>query len=299
MSEASAEEKTVPLRSWLVAGELLRNLLERNIELWVDGERLRYRAPAGAITNDLRELIGQYKPQIIDLMRDRITPDAALDIAVRPFLVSPFMAKCYVCHSGGQAIIIDPGCITPAEQNAVIDYIDRNQLEVVDILLTHAHIDHFFGCAALGRRLSCGYRLHEADIPLLEDSAVQARMVGCSLEIPPLPERVLYDGDVITFGSVHLSVVHCPGHSQGSICLHDPERNLLFSGDVLFRGAVGSIVMPGGDIAKLLESIHTKLMDMRDQTVVYPGHGPTTTIGAERVSNRWLAHECGIERAYK
>lgn len=299
MNDASVDEKTIPLRSWLVAGELLRDLLERSIELWVDGERLRYRAPTGALTGDLRSLIGRYKPQIIDLMRARITPDVAQDIAVRPFLVSPFLAKCYVCHSHGQAVIIDPGCITRAEQNAVLDYIERNQLEVVDILLTHAHIDHFFGCAELSRRLKRSFRMHEADIPMLLDSAVQARMVRSELEIPPIPNAVLGHGDVITFGAVNWTVVHCPGHSQGSICFHDPVRRLLFSGDVLFRGAVGSIVMPGGDIARLLESIHTKLMVLPDETVVYPGHGPPTTIGAERTSNRWLAHECGIESAFK
>ncbi|ACY13738.1 MBL fold metallo-hydrolase [Haliangium ochraceum] len=297
MNDTVANE-LIPLRSWLAAGELIRHLRERNIELWVDAERLRYRAPAGALSDDLRELVGRYKPQLIDLLRDRNATENG-DIAIRPFLVSPFMAKCYVCHSDGQAVIIDPGCITPAEQRAVLDYVERNHLEVVDILLTHAHIDHFFGCAELLRHFSCGYRLHEADIPLLEDSEVQARMVGTPLEIPPPPERVVNDGDVISFGSAHLQAVHCPGHSKGSVCFHDPEHKLLFSGDVLFRGAVGSIIMPGGDISKLLESIHTKLMRLDEQTVVYPGHGPATTLEAERQSNRWLAHECGIESAFR
>ncbi|WP_275976819.1 MBL fold metallo-hydrolase [Polyangium aurulentum] len=282
------------LRRHLLASELLNDLSQNGVTLWSEDDRLRYRAPEGMLTPATRAMMAELKAELLAILRDRPPPQTSC--VVRSFVVNPFRQKCYVCHSEGEAVIVDPGCSSEAERQAVLDYITANRLSVVRVLLTHGHVDHFFGCGFFARHFDKPFEMHADDVWLLKTAEVQANMVGATVEPPPPPGGFLQHGDVVSFGKVRWEVLHCPGHSPGSICFHDAENGLLVTGDVLFRGAVGYITMPGGSLAQLLDSVNDKLLPLPEDTLVYPGHGPLTTIGVEQKTNSWVPQACGPAR---
>ncbi len=210
---------------------------------------------------------------------------------VQPFVVSPFAENCYVCHDAGEAVLIDPGTATEAEREAVLDYLTRNGLTVRHLLLTHAHLDHILGCAFFARHFGMTWQLHEADLPLLDAAELQARMFGVQLEKPPAPETSLAEGSSIAFGNTRWRVLHTPGHSPGSVSFYDEAGGFVIGGDVLFRGSIGRTDLWGGSLPTLLGAIRAKLMPLPDETVIYSGHGPETTVGHERRTNPFLAGE--------
>jgi glyoxylase-like metal-dependent hydrolase (beta-lactamase superfamily II) len=210
-------------------------------------------------------------------------------MTVKAFVVSPFAENCYVCHDAGEAVVIDPGTATGAERSAVLDYVTRNGLAVRHLLLTHAHIDHILGCAFFAREFGMKWKLHEADLPLLESAELQARMFGVELERPPTPDASLREGEAIRFGKATWEIFHTPGHSPGSVSFYDEAGGFVIGGDVLFQGSIGRTDLWGGSMPTLLNAIQRKLMPLPDDTVVYSGHGPQTTIGAERRTNPFLA----------
>jgi len=277
------------LRRWLLASELLSDLTQQGVTLWADEDRLRFRAPEGVLTPVHRSMLADFKPEVLDVLRDR--PKPTLTCMLRSFVVNSFRQKCYVCHSNGEAVIIDPGCFSGRERQAVVDYIDENKLSVKHLLLTHAHVDHFYGSAFFARHLEKSFLMHPEDVPLLATADFQAKMVGSTIEPPPEPQGLLRDGDMISFGEVQWHVLHCPGHSPGSICFYDEANGFIITGDVLFRGAIGNMSMPGGSLVQLIESIQKKLLPLPADTIVYPGHGPPTTIGSEQSTNTWLPRD--------
>ncbi|MEM1044028.1 MAG: MBL fold metallo-hydrolase [Bacteroidota bacterium] len=212
-------------------------------------------------------------------------------MTVKPFVVSPFAENCYVCHDAGEAVLIDPGTVTDAERQTVLDYLTRNGLAVRHLLLTHAHLDHIFGCAFFARHFGMQWQLHEADLPLLDAAELQARMFGVELEKPPAPEASLAEGGTVSFGQATWQVLHTPGHSPGSVSFYDEAGGFVIGGDVLFQGSIGRTDLWGGSMPTLLNAIQAKLMPLPDETVVYSGHGPETTVGYERRTNPFLARE--------
>jgi len=277
------------LRRWILASELVSDLSQQGVTLWAEAERLRFRAPEGTLTDIQRAMLADYKAEVLDLLNKRVSPNEVG--TVRSFVFNGFRAKCYICHSQGEAVIVDPGCASPEEQRLVINYLETHQLKLRHLLLTHAHYDHFYGGAFLAAHYQMGLRMHEADLSLLHQGGSQAGRRDV-VEEPPLG-RYLEDGETLTFGDITWRVLHTPGHSPGSVCFHDAVNQFVVSGDVLFRSAVGSILMPGGSsLVQLLESIQSRLMTLPDETLVYPGHGPPTAIGTERTSNPWLPSEC-------
>ncbi len=210
-------------------------------------------------------------------------------MTVKPFVVSPFAENCYVCHDAGEAVLVDPGTATDAERRAVEDYVTRNGLTVRHLLLTHAHLDHIFGCAHFARVFGMRWRLHPDDLPLLDGAELQARAFGVELERPPAPDATLAEGDEIRFGGATWEVLHTPGHSPGSVCFYDRTNGLVIGGDVLFQGSIGRTDLWGGSMPTLLASIREKLFVLPDETTVHPGHGPATTVGQERRTNPFLA----------
>jgi glyoxylase-like metal-dependent hydrolase (beta-lactamase superfamily II) len=210
-------------------------------------------------------------------------------MTVKSFVVSPFAENCYVCHDAGEAVLIDPGTATAAERDAVLDYVTRNGLTVRHLLLTHAHIDHILGCAFFAREFGMKWKLHEADLPLLDGAELQARMFGVELQKPPTPEPSLVEGETIRFGKATWEILHTPGHSPGSVSFYDEANGFVVSGDVLFQGSVGRTDLWQGSMPTLLNAIQQKLMPLPDETVVYSGHGPETTIGRERQTNPFIA----------
>ena len=194
-------------------------------------------------------------------------------------------------EASGEAIVVDPGDEVPR----ILAVLARHKLTVKRILITHAHIDHISGAARLQALTGAPILYNQNDLPLVKMMAVQAGWLGVETpEVRP-PDDTLDEGKLISIGAVNNgspalsgSILHTPGHTQGSVCLYLPTQNLLLAGDTLFAGSVGRTDLPGGDGPTLLRSIHSKLLPLPDSTVVLPGHGPQTTIGNEREFNPFL-----------
>jgi hydroxyacylglutathione hydrolase len=204
---------------------------------------------------------------------------------VAPFFKNGFVLGCEDTH---EAVLIDPG----DEADQLLAFVEQRSLAVRHILLTHAHVDHVSGVAAVKRRLNAPVYLHAGDQPLYDNVLGQAAMFGLRVETPPRVDVFYSPGQIITFGRYEVRPHHTPGHCPGGVCLQVGERGAdgkqLFVGDTLFAGSIGRTDLPGGDYATLLRSIRSVLFAFGDDAEVYPGHGPTTTIGKERRTNPFL-----------
>ena len=209
-------------------------------------------------------------------------------MTVKVFSFSSFQTNCYICHSGNDAVLVDPSCVTPWEQKVVLDYFERHTLTLRHLLLTHAHIDHIFGCAYFTEFFDLPYKMHRADQSLLLHGQEQARMFGVPFESPPPSDYYLDDGDTVTFGESTWKVLFTPGHSPGSICFFDEDNRFVIVGDVLFQGSIGRTDLWKGSMSQLMTSISNKVLPLGDDIKVYPGHGPATFIGSERQMNPFL-----------
>ena len=186
-------------------------------------------------------------------------------------------------------IIIDPGCYERNEELLLVDFINKNNLNPVKLINTHCHIDHILGNKFVSEKWDLELYMNKIDLPLLEDSGDIARMYGFEdYKGSPYPKHYLEEGDILEFGESKLEILFTPGHAPGHICLFNKEERFIVSGDVLFNGSIGRTDLPGGDFDTLIESIKTKLMTLQDETIVYCGHGPSTSIGRERLSNPFL-----------
>jgi glyoxylase-like metal-dependent hydrolase (beta-lactamase superfamily II) len=200
--------------------------------------------------------------------------------------LGPFAARCVLlsCAATGEALVVDPGF----EPEAVIAAVRTHSLHPTALVLTHAHIDHAWGIAALKAAFpQASVLLHEDDLPLYGNLAGQSQLFG--LPSPGLVphDGLLHDGEALAFGRERVLVRHCPGHSPGHVVLvrDDPSAPLAVVGDVLFAGSIGRTDLWGGSLPQLLRSIREVLYRLPDATRVIPGHGPETTIGAEKNDN--------------
>lgn len=201
---------------------------------------------------------------------------------------NPFQENTWIVHHGGEAILVDPGCWNRSEEHALEEFLQRNAITPVRLVLTHAHIDHILGNAWVHKRFGLRPWMHRADLSLLEAAPRQGQLYGVPCEPSPEPEGFLEEGDKVTVGGLTLEVLHVPGHAPGHIALHCPEEKFIIGGDVLFQGSIGRYDLPGSDLDTLLSSIRHKFLTLPDDTVVHCGHGPDTTIGRERRSNPFL-----------
>jgi glyoxylase-like metal-dependent hydrolase (beta-lactamase superfamily II) len=205
--------------------------------------------------------------------------------AVGPFFKNGFVLG---CEATREAVLIDPG----DEVEELLSFAERHTLAIRHILLTHAHVDHVTGVAAAKRALGVPVYLHRDDLFLYDDAVSHGVMFGLRVEQPP-PVDVFYSaGQVIEFGQYEVRPHHTPGHCPGGVCLQvgpkGPDGRKLFVGDTLFAGSIGRTDLPGGNLATLLHSIRSVLFAFGDEAEVYPGHGPSTTIGQERRTNPFL-----------
>jgi hydroxyacylglutathione hydrolase len=206
---------------------------------------------------------------------------------VKALVVGPFASNCFIIGSENtkEGIVIDPGADAKNILNAVRDL----DLSIVLIVATHNHIDHVGALRSVKDATGAKYAVHEADskeaMPAMF-GRMMGLMLGSSLRATPKPDRLLKDGDIIDIGDLKFKVLYTPGHTPGGISLLGD--GVVFSGDTLFNFGIGRTDLEGGDYGKLMDSIMTKLMVLPDSTIVYPGHGPETTIGAEKKGNPFL-----------
>lgn len=205
-----------------------------------------------------------------------------MNMEIQTFQVTPFWVNCYLVKEGTDALIIDPGDVSPALMRALPG------ITVHAIVNTHGHCDHCGGNGALAAKTAAPLFLHHADLDLLREIVSQGSMFGLPVTASPDPDRFLKDGETVQLGALSFQVLHVPGHSPGHIALLMDKA--LFCGDVLFEGSIGRTDLWGGNSSQLLESIRTKLLTLPDEVVVYPGHGPATTIGNERQQNPFLVN---------
>lgn len=194
-----------------------------------------------------------------------------------------------VDEASKKCAVVDPGMIEPDEENALVDYIERNKLHVVDVINTHLHVDHAIGDKFVAEKFRVPVLGHRSDETLGRRLQEQAEMFGMRGKLDSVSlTSYLEDGDRVSIGDGELEVLHVPGHSPGSIALYDPQGHWVIVGDALFAGSIGRTDLPGGDYATLVGAINDRLMALPDDTAVYPGHGPATTIGQERKYNPYL-----------
>lgn len=209
-------------------------------------------------------------------------------LKVASFTFNPFQENTYVVHNGEQGVLIDPGCWNTAEERELEAWFRDNGIAPVRLVLTHAHIDHVFGCSWAHEALGLLPELHRADLSLLRAAPRQGQMYGVPCEPSPEPEQFIEGGSRIALGDDALQVLFVPGHSPGHTALFSEGQRFVIAGDTLFRDSIGRTDLPGGDTETLLRSIREELFPLGDDVTVYSGHGPETTIGRERLSNPFL-----------
>lgn len=208
-----------------------------------------------------------------------------MTVALEAFRCGPMDNGVYVVYDEARstAAIVDPSF----DSDPAWDFVIQHGFRLEAIINTHGHFDHMAGNADWHARVpEAQLYLHRDDTPLLVAAPTSAARWGLSVRPSPPPDRFFVEGEAVTFAGEEWQVLHVPGHSPGSICLYRPP--VLIGGDVLFRGSIGRTDLPGGNHALLLSGIRAKLLTLPDETTVYPGHGPLTTIGEERRSNPFL-----------
>ncbi len=190
-----------------------------------------------------------------------------------------------------EAVIIDPGCYFSGEAAILKQYIDENYLTVKHLLNTHLHFDHIFGNPFVENAFHIKAKANDCDIKWLLNIKKRVEIFGLRYDetINPIEDdNILNEGDTIAYGNSVLSIFHIPGHSPGSLVFYSKKDDILFTGDVLFQGSIGRSDFPDSDTSALTSGIKNKLFVLPDNTIVYPGHGPATTIGYEKKYNRCL-----------
>jgi len=200
--------------------------------------------------------------------------------------VGPLQCNCSVIgdEATREAMVIDPG----DDIEAVLALIDKHNLQVKQIVITHAHIDHVGGAMNLRSATRAPILLNQNDYALLKMLDVQAAWIGMKNPGKVEIDHSLGQADTVRAGSLSADVMHTPGHTEGSICLYFAAENKLIAGDTLFAGSIGRTDLPGGSMERIIQSLHEKVLALPDDTLVVPGHGPLTTIGEERESNPFL-----------
>ena len=200
--------------------------------------------------------------------------------------VGPFQENCYIIgdEASGVGAVVDPG----DEAARIALAVEQTDLEVGSIIVTHAHIDHVGAVAALVDEYSCPVLMHAESEPMLKQLPTQAMMMGLRFGEIPAVDRHIGDGEVLEVGELRLRSLYTPGHAPGHLAFYVEDHGLVLSGDALFAGSVGRVDLPGGSMEVLMRSIEERLLTLPDEAMVYPGHGPQTTIGNERTSNPFL-----------
>ena len=202
------------------------------------------------------------------------------------FPVGPLQCNCSIIgdESTREAMVIDPG----DDIEDVLAILRKHNLQVKQIVITHAHIDHVGGAMKLRAATGAPILLNQNDYDLLKILDEQAAWIGVAAPGAVEIDQSVSTGDTVKAGAHAANILHTPGHTEGSICLYFPAEKKLIAGDTLFAGSIGRTDLPGGSMQKIIQSLHGTVLALPDETVVVPGHGPLTTIGEERESNPFL-----------
>ncbi|WP_234734613.1 MBL fold metallo-hydrolase [Tellurirhabdus bombi] len=209
---------------------------------------------------------------------------------VHSFVFSPFQENTYVVadDATSEAVVIDPGCYEQHEKEELARFIEEKRLKIKYLLLTHAHLDHVFGCAFVKRKYGVKMYLHEKDLPIFNDVPARMAMFGLRGYDPAEVDEYLHEGEKINFGSTTFDVVFVPGHAPGHVAFINHAERYVIGGDVLFRRSIGRTDLPFGDFETLENSIRTQFYTLPDDYTVYAGHMQPTTIGQEKRSNPFV-----------
>ncbi|MBK9104642.1 MAG: MBL fold metallo-hydrolase [Saprospiraceae bacterium] len=210
-------------------------------------------------------------------------------LSVHTLTFNPFQENTYIISApSGECIIIDPGCFDQVERDELVQMISGLGLKPVRLINTHCHIDHILGNAFVAKTWGLGLEIHQGELPVLESGKMVSGMYGVPYDISPQPASFLNEGDDIILDGHIMKVLFTPGHSPASICFYNATDGWVIGGDVLFYESIGRTDLPGGDHQTLLRSIRTQLFVLPNETVVYPGHGPSTKIGYEKMFNPFM-----------
>ncbi len=205
------------------------------------------------------------------------------------FTFNPFQENTYVLFDEtNECVIIDPGCLTEAEEKTLTDFIESKNLKPVKLINTHAHLDHIFGNAFVAKKYNLGLEIHKGELLFLQNGQASAARFGLKMAPSPAPSHFIEEGELIKFGNTELKTLFTPGHSPASISFYCEKGNFVIGGDVLFRQSIGRTDLPGANHQTLLHSIRTQFFTLDDDVKVFSGHGGATTIGHEKQYNPFL-----------
>ena len=208
---------------------------------------------------------------------------------IEQFTFNAFQENTYlIINDKKQCWIVDPGMYDSSETNHLVTYITNNNLVPQAVINTHTHLDHIFGVDAMKATYDISFGFHEKDQPVLRNAAGSAMLFGFDFKNIPVPDFFISETEPFKLGNDELDVRFTPGHSPGSISFYYPAGQWVIGGDVLFYGSIGRTDLPGGDFATLITSIKSQLFTLPDETKVYSGHGPVTTIDTEKKYNPFL-----------
>lgn len=210
-------------------------------------------------------------------------------ITIKTFEFNAFQENSYVLHDETkECLFVDPGCSDDPEREEMRSYIRENGLKPVAMVNTHCHVDHILGCRFIKDLYNIPFYFNKDDELLLIRAKEQGVFFGLTLEEPPKADFFLEDGQKILFGKSTLDIFYVPGHSAGSVALYSSSDSFVITGDALFKGSIGRTDLPGGNYQQLITSIRSKLLVLPRNVLVFPGHGPHTTIGDEYDTNPFL-----------
>ena len=210
-------------------------------------------------------------------------------ISLKKFTFNPYQENTYVLYDEtGECVIIDPGMYDGAEQNQLVNFIREKNLKPTQLLNTHCHIDHVLGNKFVFDQWGLKPQFHKGELFVLQAVASYAPQMGMNYELSPEPEKFLEEAGNVNFGNSTLELVFAPGHSPAHLCFYAAAENFLIGGDVLFYQSIGRTDLPGGNHQQLIKSIKETVFLLPDNCEVFPGHGPSTTIGFEKMNNPFL-----------
>lgn len=211
-------------------------------------------------------------------------------LTIETFTFNPFQENTYVLFDEtNEAVVIDAGCYGREEEKELSDFIESKKLTVKAVLNTHSHIDHILGSYYVKDKYKVPLLIHKQDEQMLRAGKISASIYGMDRFTEVSADGYLSEGEPVKFGNQSLDVLFLPGHAPGHVGFYHRAQKVLLGGDVLFNRSIGRTDLPGGDYDTLIESIHKKIFTLPDDVVVYPGHGPTTTVGEEKVENPFCA----------